>query len=283
MDLRQALAAASTQIEERLTTNAVLQLQEKSKRVALALQAMYEVFFSKLESLIDSGEIGSRDAIPALISPYTQPWEGLSWPWFKSKSRSRNRSALNFYIGLSDQVGARLIGRGLLTATYKQTHKRGRFRSMSRTKPLYKFMEALANDSQSTGRYFGNGSIAYELRRTNGKVIKLAPGSPPGSIGGLAEKPGKRFLEGLDGTKLTAVVYVFPKLNQFVKDLDQPSVRGEQRVVGFMAREDSVNKSQWVKIMGTGKGGFKPIRPVVTPLLKWYLDVGMKRVLRNLV
>jgi hypothetical protein len=284
MDLRQALIAASTRIEEKLTTNAVLQLQERSKRVAAALQATYELFFAKLEDLVNSGLGGDARGAPSMIAEYTS-WKALSPSWYDQKFKSKNRNSLNFYIGMSDQMGTRQVGANTLS-TYSQKHKRGRFRSGGRSKPFYRYVEGLANSPNATERFFGSGSIGYELKRPNGQIIKLAQDpTRSGVIGGLAEKPGKKFLEGLDGTVLTAQIWVFPKLTGLIGSNDSSlsiddSV--EQRIAKFMSKQDPANQNQWMKVSGRGGSGMKPIRPILTPLIKWYLQVGFRDVLRKI-
>lgn len=263
--LHDALGQASSFIQEEVTAIAVSHLKEESKKVIAEVQEFYELFFKTLlDDVVNSELPGYSSGTPGIFQEVgAPPWAQLSDrgknSWMDQKDRAWKKgdhSALDFYQGLTTTLSSRMTRKG----------KRGRFRKTQT--PFHLYISTLASDPTMTATIFGPVQVEYSLARPDkGKVVVSQVGD---IVDRVKQWDKKGFAKALDGTVLTASVKAFPRLDRIGSS--------EEAVVAFLAARDPANKNQWLKVSHGARGSWK-IRPIITPLIQWYLQVGLQKIL----
>lgn len=289
-----AMKEISSYVEAELESDAVDSLHQRSKKVLEDLSKMYDNFFYTLaESGVKSGVDADESGLPQMYEGLkgVSPWKAVSPQWFNVKMKGAALDSMTFYRGITEGI------------TRKGVTRKSRSRKANRQLSLHQYMSRLGQRSGSTDKFFGQPKIGYELIRPDGKVTQinpdLSPGSRPGAIYSLTTRGDKgRFLKNIDGTVLKAQVWLFPKLEGLLPESRFTDVTNiEDRVTRYLASQDPTYELQWQKIFGTRKTGAAKtgprkgeqkrvgqwkIRPLVTPLIQWYAEQGMQRILSKL-
>lgn len=297
-DLRSAIAQASTRIEQVLTAKAVNNLRLRSQQVMWILRNTYSDIFTTITNIAggDAAVPGESRGSPAIFKDIGAPaWKKLSEPWLKKKEKyGPYPEIMDFYHGISSGIKRHEMF-GVRTRKRKARKPRG-----NRGLPLHTYLEGLAtagNGEKAVQKFFGPASISYSMRRPDGAEVWIAKDlKASGAIGHITNVGPKGFLKSMDGTVLTAQIFAFPKLAGLMASKWNLSGNMEDRVTRFMAAQDPGHLRQWQKIFGQRKGALIKrgknkgqmsdstwkIRPLVTPVLQWYLTIEFERALRRL-
>lgn len=278
---REALGAASTRIEENIMSSMIGELKERSEMAVMELRDAYQTFFGVvLQAVTKPGVHGDTNyGMPSFLSGLSNPtpgWKELSSNWMKRKERATAPDAFNIYRGLTE--GAHTGMRGRKNVGQHGPVKKGRGRSFKQ------YLETLSADRSAPGRIFGEPKIGYALIRPDGgKVSIFQNPKTPGAIGKIQQHQGGTgwFAKALDGTRLQAQIWAFPKLEGLLpREGENASEEVEDRVARFVGRKESGNKKQWMKIYGKRKGSHWRLRPLLTPVIQWYLQKEFESILK---
>jgi hypothetical protein len=293
-----AMKEISTYIQVELDSDAVDSLKYRSKFVVEKLAELYRNFFYTLaESGIKSGTDSDEGGLPQLYEGLAgvYPWKPVSPQWFNVKMKAAAIDSYMFYRGISEGITRKGITR--------KSSKRGVNRNLS----LHQYVSGLDQKKGSVDRFFGQPKIAYELIRPDGKKVEISQNLSPGSRGGsiyqvMTHGDKGRFVSGnIDGTILRSQIWLFPNLEGLLPETMENgtvlSLNIEDRVTRYLGAKDPNHLMQWQKIFGvrktgaakTGpnkgeqkKAGQWKLRPLVTPLIQWYSEIGMARVMQKL-
>lgn len=269
--LAEALKEMELKLTERLVSFTSDKVKELSEEIKEELTTEYNYFF---QMIVD--EVIGKTATPGLISKYTT-WKPLSKKWISDKGTKKH------YVGLSDsKTLSRALGRRV---------KEGRKKGLSRlrangTKPSGRnktgsfetYIQSL-NTAGTTERFFGPVAISYDFvspnpnisvvkEQTNGLVKQVAHWS----------KSRNKFVAFPKNLNMKATITAFGKLKGVKFD--------EWSVVDYIIkRVDPSNEKQWVKInseYGIGMSN-RPIRAVITPILRYYMDKRFSEIVKDAV
>lgn len=260
---------------------AVKNLEARSSEIAKNLNEEYSEFFEYLSNEVigvrgsGNGAYGDESRAPAWIAPYTK-WESLTPEWMNQKNRiflekSTPGSILDFYQGITAYMGTGGRRRKIST----RFGRKGSFRKKrANSGALADFVEGKSKEPGITQKLFGNLQLDFSLVRPDFGKVKLA--KLKDAIKVIEQRTGKAsgkkagaFASAMDGTKLIVTIYAFNKI-----DPDW----NESALVDYLIRRDG-NKEQWGKINAKRRGNTWRIRPVILPLINWYLQVGFKNAM----
>jgi hypothetical protein len=217
------------------------------------------------------------DVIGAVKTPgvigYYSKWSPLSKKWTEYKGTNQHYIGLSNSLTRSSALGRKKAG-GMSRKREHYTAPKGLYKVGS----FQSYIQSL-NRPGTTERFFGPVSIIYDL---------TSPGADfrayPKQLDGIVKrtdvqsiKSGK-FVSFPKTLKLSATITAFGNLKGVTFD--------EWHIVDYIIkRADPSNEKQWVKInsqYGFGRS-HRPIRSVVTPILKYYLQRRFPEIVQEAV
>lgn len=276
--LRKVLADVSAGIDRKVSGAAVDRLKDQSEKAYLRVNGMYEGFFKMVSKDIIGGTFGSdvdgdTGGVPYVFQERgakAAPWKPLHEKWMYDKAKyatSTKGASLTIYHGIT----------GALSDPVKINKKnRMRPKKVVKGKSLSSFVKDFSGNKRNTQKMFGKLKMEYKIVRPDGGETKVKTvGNMVKEIQQWAPKEvrKKKVLTGsIAGTRLIATISAFGDL-QLGWD--------ETKIVNHMINKDKRNWRQWSKINAKRLGGHWRIRPVILPLINWYVNVAFKAALRE--
>lgn len=274
--LLDAINSARLSLQEQIAASAVREVRSRSGEVAKELQDSYDDFFNILHAVInspgasDAGQDGTASipsgaGVPKIAQGTIARWHEVSDRWYGEKFKARNlgyAEALGFYHGVTEAY-AKMRAKGKRRRKFTSNRKRS-------NTSFDKYLQALAlGGRQEVEHFFGPMQVAYELIRPDGGHVKVT------QIDNLVTKIFQQNSKGriaiaMDGTIIRTTITAFPALS---------AVGQEEDLWKFLGKQGGAEeKRQWVKTSG-GRNG-RP-RPLVAPLIKWYMDKNFRNVIEE--
>lgn len=269
--LADALKKMEASLSEKLVGFSSKAVREMTVEIKEELNTEYNYFFQ----LISDEVIGALST-PGLLGGYTS-WKPLSAKWVKQKATSKH------YIGLSNSLTR---GKGL-----GRVRKNGNEIGMSRLrangpKPkglvktgAFSTYIATLHSKGNTERFFGPVAIGYDFISPDPR-IKVTMNADSGVVNRVqtSSTTTGRFIAFPKTMKMVATITAFGKLKGIGFN--------EKKVVDFIIKRiDPAHEKQWVKInseVGIGRSK-RPIRAVVTPILRYYMEKRFSEIVRSAV
>lgn len=271
--LLEALRKATVSLEEQVTKDALKKAESLTREVTSELNDSYGDFFHNLSTYVlnDKGANAADSYLPRIFSTsgVAMPkWKAVSPRWFEQKEKAAKKGdpqALQFYHGVT-------------TAAVQATRDRkGRFKKRSARSrfPFSLYIQSLEMGGLETVEgLFGKMKVNYSVIRPDKGVVKLQ--NLDGAIKVIQQRRptgqgNKSVIAGfLDGTVIRTEITAFPSL---------AGLNNEKQIVQKLAVITG-DKDQWRKVTGTGKPNH-PVRPVILPLINWYLKVNFRLMLEE--
>lgn len=249
-------------------------IREMTKEIEEELNTEYNYFF---QMILD--EVIGRVGTPGLLAPFTT-WKPLTEKWaFHKQKFGGYATGKEHYRGLSNSstrgkaLGRRSTGRSIgmsrLRANGRKPSgllKTGSFENYIRT------LTAAGN----TAKFFGPVVISYDFFSPDPNIsVKINQSDGVVTRTQIRSASRGTFIAFPKEMRMTATITAFGNLK---------GVRfNEKNVVDYIIKRiDPGNEKQWVKInseVGFGRSK-RPIRAVITPILKYYMDKRMSEIIR---
>lgn len=251
-------------LADRLVSFSSKKVREMSEEIKEELETEYNYFF---QMILD--EVIGAITTPGVLSPYVK-WKPLSNQWVKYKGTNEH------YVGLSNsQTMGRALrrrgSRGMSRLRANGPMPAGAFKVGS----FQSYIQSL-NKAGTTARFFGPISVSYDFV-TPSANFKVTPLVENGIVKQTLVRSAQRgqFVAFPKTLKMQATITAFGKLKGVQFD--------EWHIVDYiLKRIDPANEKQWVKInsqYGFGRSR-RPIRAVITPILKYYLERRFPEIVR---
>lgn len=250
--VREALTATALSIANYLDDAQGKALMENEGKMRSAIDKEADRFFAYIRDYIILWESGST---PGLIRPYTS-WAPLTRAWMLKKARKSRRSKKSDLPSLGTS--------GANTAT---KHYRGLFGHFSQH---IKNLARSGNANRLLGKpitqmAFGDGTSNVVIDRTvvtsKGRVNYMGYRAD-GKYGFITAK----------GAQKSVIIKAFPNLQGVpANEVDLAKWMGEQ----------TGRKDQWMKVYSTHNN--RPVRAILLPLVRWYVDVGFPRAIQKVL
>lgn len=282
MNKKPSLSDAFKKMEDSLAQKLVdfssKKIREMTKELKEELQHEYDTFFT----LMVEDVIGSLQT-PGILAPYTS-WKPLGEKWvFEKKKFGGYNNGNEHYLGLSNSAtrrkqlgrsrkGGKDIGMSRLRAYSSSKNK------MVTVGPFRDYIQSL-NTAGTTERFFGPIAITYDFISPDPN-FRVTVNQQSGVVNRTQVHSAKRgvFVAFPKEMKMTANITAFGKLKGVAFN--------EKNVVDFIIKRiDPANEKQWVKInseYGIGRSR-RPIRAVVTPLLRYFIERRFPEIVRRAV
>ena len=247
-NFHQVLGKAVSDIRQQVSQDVIKRLEEVTEKGKRVVEREYGQFFNELSYLIGEADKGSGVAnesggLPAGLQGFgrVNDWKPLSEKWTKEKLAGDPGAALfTIYHGLSAVAS-----------------KGRKLKRRKTSESLSQFLGRYGDDTSRASKIFGPVTVEYSISDPSKRS------NPVKSAADLIKsfsKEGK--LSDLSQIRLRAVITAFPKLTTGMN---------EQAIVKNIMDADGSNNKQWLKITGQRRGGYWKIRPVVLPLINWYV------------
>lgn len=263
--MEQAFREYSLYITGRLAEVGVEAIKQFSQELSEDIQADYDSFFEELYGILSPGVTSTPSRLLQNMGGEA-PWRNLSRSWNERKGDNKGL----FYKGLTDRMYKAKVNA-------RDKRKRGA-KGRLPNKPT-SFMDFLKKKSDRSAaevkRLFGPLEISYMLQGAGMKtpVDINQKGNVISSIGRITTRNSKgQFIPRLGNVQLEANIMAFPYIKK-VQDFS------EWYVVDYLARKDAGNRAQWRKVNSrvTPKGGIRPMRAIITPLISWFLTTKFRQ------
>lgn len=293
MTLEQAFAELSQMAEYYFVEESNTQVRNITKEIALEINDEYDHFFEYILKYVIGHTVGS----PAFFSNYLNPpWEPLSDRWNKTKAKSQperfNAETDRFYDGLSNgatlspNLSIRRNQKGFDEGINRGNGRKQRARGKIKVPSFGSYIQSLTGQG-NTERFFGAVTIQYEFKEPRvGHVITAKMG--------VKKENGEDFRN--------QVLRLYTKArgtSGSAKNSSQMRMIGNVEAFGVLAKVqatefyiidyilkvvDPSHEKQWVKI-NSRKGWFgrgnRPIRGVITPLIKRYINKSLPEIMNG--
>lgn len=279
---REALEEAGREVRIEITADAVKRLETLSSKIAIQLREEYENFFDYLsEEIVGKFGVGNNESIgddnaPDMIAAYTS-WTALSDEWIAKKrtyidKKGAPESTMDTYHGISKWLGKQ----GRLTVIRRNGKGKGKFKKARPGQvPFSEFVATKAKDQKMVTKVFGPLNLEYVLTPPNGPPMKLQRlGDAVAAIGNPRVYTGRGkssvFASAMDGNRLTITISAFGRISP---------MWNESAIIDWFIKSEPANKAQWGKVNAVRKGFWK-IRPIILPLIQWYLNEGFRQAVK---
>lgn len=252
--VREALTAASLSIVSYLQQTQAKALLEREEEMRSAIDKEADRFFAYIRDYLMLWTSGST---PGLIRSYTS-WKPLTRKWMLQKLRHSKRVKRSKVSQLGDREGASTADK----------HYRGLTGKMN----VYIKQVAKAGNAN---KVFGNPVARLAFGDgTSSTVVDKTVVTKTNRVVAMGYRPdGKYGFITTVGAKPSFIIKAFPNLQNIPAN--------EEDLAAWVG--DATGRSdQWVKVIGRNKTG-KPLRPMILPMVKWYIDVGFPRAINKAI
>ena len=252
-EIDKALAQMILFMEDEVAETSLEYMDAAAKKIAKETTKVYQDFFAELEQLIiDIPDKDDDTSPPPSLIPFTPGgrWAPLSQYWmevksFYNKNKKGRKNPLGFYHGIS------------------------RRRKNNRKLSFQDYVSSLAGNPVAVNNFFGPSSLRFDVSKAGRKFSVSASGDKViyTRTGPTQEEKPFTRTQNAKPFEITATVTAFPRL--LGTNFDERSVINE-----MMKRIGGRGKKQFVKIYGSRghDGTYRPLRPIITPLILWNLD-----------
>lgn len=253
-DLRETLTAASLSIVSYLEQTQAKALLEKEEEMRSAIDKEADRFFAYIRDYLMLWTSGST---PGLIRSYTS-WKPLTRRWMLQKLRKSRRVKKGQVAQLGDRVGASTADK----------HYRGL------TGKMNSYIKEVAKAGHAN-KVFGNPVARMAFGDgTSSVIVDKTVLTKTGRLVAMGYRPdGKYGFITTVGAKPSFVIKAFPNLQ---------GIPANETALASWVGEATGQTDQWMKVVGKNKTG-KPLRPMILPMLKWYVDVGFPRAINKAI
>lgn len=240
-------------------------VRETSEEIKQELDTEYNYFF---QMIVD--EVIGAVSTPGIFRSYVD-WDPLSKKWIKQKSTSM------FYVGLSNSrtLGRTLNRKGTAGAT-RLGDNANTPRGYVKVGSFQSYIQSL-NQAGTTARFFGPVSVSYDFVSPSGN-FKITSKQESSIVKRTDARDKGRFVAFPKTVHMEARITAFSKLKGVPFN--------EWSIVDYIIKRiDPSHEKQWVKInseYGIGRSR-RPIRAVVTPILKYYYERRFPEIVREAV
>lgn len=288
----EAMAQMAQALELELVEMSAKNTIELAKVIAEEVRIDYDDFFGVLLAKV----LRKLDDAPRFLEKYIPDgeWHDVSLKWHNRKVNTIGMPVGSnwYYNGISKAMtmGNRLsrkTARGMKGQEATRLDGRTRRQSGKVRVPAFTDYIATLQQSGTTAKFFGPVTLQYDFQAPKvGHVITA--------------KMGQIEANGTDTRNLIKKIYVkdmLAKRQPFAKFPENLRVTARVEAFGALAgvqqtewfivdyilkRIDPANEKQWVKINGRGKGGRggRPIRPIILPMVQYYIQNSLPAAIR---